>query len=59
MPGDDNTLDEKIHTLEEFSEYLFDLANNVHEHADMLFRLSDNAKAEAAKLSRQRKRTTD
>ncbi len=48
--------DPEINTTEEWNdlaEYLFDLANMIHEHRDMLFRLSDEARAQAEKV-RQR-----
>jgi len=53
LPTDDQSLAERIDTMEDLSLYLFELANMIHEHADMLFRLSDNAKAEADRLRRQ------
>ena len=48
MPADSQINDSE--QWNELSEYLFDLANMIHEHRDMLFRLSDKAKAEAEKL---------
>ena len=53
MSSDDQSLASRIDTLEDLSLYLFELANMIHEHADMLYRLSDNAKTEADKLRRQ------
>lgn len=53
MPDVEQDLAERINQLDELSFYLFDLANTIHEHADMLFRLSDRAKAEADKLRAQ------
>ncbi len=48
--SDLNTIDE----WNELAEYLFELANMIHEHRDMLFRLSDRTKAQAEKLSQSR-----
>lgn len=53
MAQDETTVEQKIKTFEDLSAYLFDLANTVHEHRDMLFRLSDEAKHEAEKLREQ------
>ena len=49
----DDPIVAKIELLDEFTLYLFDLANTIHEHGEMLFRLSDNAKAEADRLRAQ------
>ncbi len=38
---------------EELSQFLFDLAVAIPDHMEMLFRLSDKAKAEAERLRRQ------
>ncbi len=53
VESDDQNPQSKINTLEDLSLFLFDLANTIHEHRDMLFRLSDEAKAEADKLRGQ------
>ncbi len=53
MTSGDQSVAERIQMLDELSLFLFDLATIVHEHADMLFRLSDEAKAEADKLRHQ------
>ena len=48
--------DSELNTIKdwnELAEYLFELANMIHEHRDMLFRLSDRAKAQAEKLSQE------
>ncbi len=50
MATDNEMLADRIITLEDLSLYLFDLANTIHEHRDMLFRLADKAKAEADRL---------
>ena len=53
MPEEGKSLAERIEQLEEVALYLSDLANSVHEHRSMLYRLADNAKAEAEKLRSQ------
>ncbi len=53
MANDAHIPAETIAQWRELSDYLFDLATIIHEHSEMLFRLSDNAKAEAEKLLRQ------
>ena len=53
VANDDQDAAAKVQMLEEMSLYLFDLANTIHEHRDMLFRLSDTASAQANKLRRQ------
>jgi hypothetical protein len=50
---DNESVKDKVETFEELSLYLFDLANTIHEHRDMLFRLSEMAKAQADKLRAQ------
>ena len=53
MTDNKQSIRERVELLEELSPYLFDLANTIHEHREMLFRLSDKAKAEADKLRQQ------
>lgn len=46
----------ELNTIEqwnELAEYLFELANTIPEHREMLFRLSDAAKAQAEKLRQE------
>ncbi len=53
MNSKDESIEARIAMWEDLSLYLFDLANTVPEHVDMLFRLSDEAKAEAEKLRKK------
>lgn len=50
---DERDLAGRIATLEDISAFLFDLAIQIPEHVEMLFRLSEKAKAEAERLRAQ------
>ncbi len=52
MAGCAPSRSEEIEQWKELSAYLFDLAVHIHEHSEMLFRLSDRAKEQADKLQR-------